>query len=424
MTYEQALEIISGRTVFGSRPGLERINRLLEGLGNPHKKLKFVHVAGTNGKGTTSTYIASVLQCCGYKVGLYTSPYVVDFRERFVINGEMISKEELARQVEKVAPIADAMTDDPVTEFTFITALAFNWYAEQNCDIVVLEVGLGGRFDATNAIDCPEAAVITSVALDHTGVLGDTVSQIAFEKAGIVKEGGSVAMYPDQNPEALEVFKKVCPERNAKLYCPDISSLEIKNSDLFGTDYILGGKEYHIPFSGIHQVYNSINALTAFEILRTKGFNISDANITEGFGKARIAARMEILSKDFPLILMDGGHNEDCAIALEKVINNNLKGRNITAIMGMMADKDVDSYLNKVVPYFNKVITLRPENPRSMSAAELAELAKAYCSDSAPAATVEEAVSAALENTDCVVVCGSFYMASEVRPVILEKLTK
>ena len=424
MTYEQALEIISGRTVFGSRPGLERINRLLEGLGNPHKKLKFVHVAGTNGKGTTSTYIASVLQCCGYKVGLYTSPYVVDFRERFVINGEMISKEELARQVEKVAPIADDMTDDPVTEFTFITALAFNWYAEQNCDIVVLEVGLGGRFDATNAIDCPEAAVITSVALDHTGVLGDTVSQIAFEKAGIVKEGGSVAMYPDQNPEALEVFKKVCPERNAKLYCPDISTLEIKKSDLFGTDYILEGREYHIPFSGIHQVYNSINALTAFEILRTKGFNISDINIAEGFGKARIAARMEILSKDFPLILMDGGHNEDCAIALEKVINNNLKGRNITAIMGMMADKDVDSYLNKVVPYFNKVITLRPENPRSMSAAELAELAKAYCSDSAPAATVEEAVSAALENTDCVVVCGSFYMASEVRPVILEKLTK
>ena len=424
MTYERALEIISGRTVFGSRPGLERINRLLEGLGNPHKKLKFVHVAGTNGKGTTSTYIASVLQCCGYKVGLYTSPYVVDFRERFVINGEMISKEELARQVEKVAPIADDMTDDPVTEFTFITALAFNWYAEQNCDIVVLEVGLGGRFDATNAIDCPEAAVITSVALDHTGVLGDTVSQIAFEKAGIVKEGGSVAMYPDQNPEALEVFKKVCPERNAKLYCPDISTLEIKKSDLFGTDYILEGKEYHIPFSGIHQVYNSINALTAFEILRTKGFNISDANITEGFGKARIAARMEILSKDFPLILMDGGHNEDCAIALEKVINNNLKGRNITAIMGMMADKDVDSYLNKVVPYFNKVITLRPENPRSMSAEELAELAKAYCTDSKPANTVEEAVDAALENNDCVVVCGSFYMASEVRPVILEKLTK
>ena len=424
MTYEQALEIISGRTVFGSRPGLERINRLLEGLGNPHKKLKFVHVAGTNGKGTTSTYIASVLQCCGYKVGLYTSPYVVDFRERFVINGEMISKEELARQVEKVAPIADDMTDDPVTEFTFITALAFNWYAEQNCDIVVLEVGLGGRFDATNAIDCPEAAVITSVALDHTGVLGDTVSQIAFEKAGIVKEGGSVAMYPDQNPEALEVFKKVCPERNAKLYCPDISTLEIKKSDLFGTDYILEGKEYHIPFSGIHQVYNSINALTAFEILRTKGFNISDINIAEGFDKARIAARMEILSEDSPLILMDGGHNEDCAIALEKVINNNLKGRNITAIMGMMADKDVDSYLNKVVPYFNKVITLRPENPRSMSAEELAELAKAYCTDSKPANTVEEAVDAALENNDCVVVCGSFYMASEVRPVILEKLTK
>lgn len=424
MTYEQALEIISGRTVFGSRPGLERINRLLEGLGNPQKKLKFVHVAGTNGKGTTSTYIASVLQNCGYKTGLYTSPYVVDFRERFVINGEMISKEELARQVEKVAPIADAMTDDPVTEFTFITALALNWYAEQNCDIVVLEVGLGGRFDATNAIDCPEAAVITSVALDHTGVLGDTVSQIAFEKAGIVKEGCSVAMYPDQNPEAFEVFKKICPERNSKLCCPDISTLEIKKSDLFGTDYVLAGKEYHIPFSGIHQVYNSINALTAFEILKSKGFDIKDENIAEGFRKAKIAARMEILSENEPLILMDGGHNEDCAVALEKVINNNLKGRNITAIMGMMADKDVDSYLRRVVPYFSKVLTLRPENPRSMAAEELAELAKVYCPDSIPASAVEEAVNAALKNNDAVVVCGSFYMASEVRPVILEKLKK
>ena len=424
MTYEQALETISGRTRFGSKPGLERINKLLEGLGNPQKKLKFVHVAGTNGKGTTSTYIASVLQNCGYKTGLYTSPYVVDFRERFVIDGEMISKEELARQVEKVAPLADAMTDDPVTEFTFITALALNWYAEQNCDIVVLEVGLGGRFDATNAIDCPEAAVITSISLDHTGILGDTVSQIAFEKAGIVKNGGSVAMYPDQNPEALEVFRKICPERKAQLYVPDISSLEIKSSDLFGTDYVLSGKEYHIPFSGIHQVYNSINALTAFEILKKKGFDISDENIAEGFAKARIAARMEILKESSPLILMDGGHNEDCAVALQKVMDSNLAGRKITAIMGMMADKDVDAYLEKVVPSFDKVITLMPENPRSMTAEELAQMAKKYCDNCLPAASPEEAVELALENEDVVVVCGSFYMASEVRPAIQEKLRK
>ena len=203
MTYEEALDNVYGRLVFGIKPGLERISALLDRLGAPHKQLKFVHVAGTNGKGTCSTLVASALQACGLKVGLYTSPYVLEFRERFQIDGEMIPKEELVEEVETLAPIADQFEEsgDQVTEFEYITALALHWFARRQCDIVVLEVGMGGRFDATNAIPVPEAAAIMSISLDHTAILGDTLEKIAFEKAGIVKEGGRLVLYPDQAPE-------------------------------------------------------------------------------------------------------------------------------------------------------------------------------------------------------------------------------
>ena len=192
MTYEEALDNVYGRLVFGMKPGLERITALLDRLGNPQKRLKFAHVAGTNGKGTCSTLVASALQECGLTVGLYTSPYVLEFRERFQINGAMIPKEELVEEVEVLAPIADEFekSGDQVTEFEYITALALHWFARRGCDMVVLEVGMGGRFDATNAIDVPEVAAIMSISLDHTAILGDTLEKIAFEKAGIVKEGG------------------------------------------------------------------------------------------------------------------------------------------------------------------------------------------------------------------------------------------
>ena len=198
MTNEEALAKINSRLTFGMKPGLRRIKELLGELGDPQKQLKFAHVAGTNGKGTTCALLSSALGEAGYTVGLYTSPYVEDFRERFQIGGEKISPQELVEEVELLSPIAEAhdAAGDTVTEFEFITALAMHWFARKKCDIVVLEVGLGGRFDATNAIDAPEVAVIASISLDHTAILGDTLEQIAFEKAGIVKPGGRLVLYP------------------------------------------------------------------------------------------------------------------------------------------------------------------------------------------------------------------------------------
>ncbi len=424
MNYEEAIALINSRLRFGSKLGLDNIRALLNEMGNPQKKLKFVHVAGTNGKGTTCTYISSILREAGYKTGLYTSPYVVEFRERFIINGEMIPENELIEQIKITSEACERLTTD-ITEFEFITALAFNWFYQSGCDVVVLEVGLGGRFDATNIIDCPECAVITSIARDHMQYLGDTIEKIAFEKAGIVKENADVVLYCNIDKGAEKVFDDVCRERNANLIKPNISSLEIKNTSLFGTDYVLDGEEYHIPFSGIHQVYNSVGALNAVKILRKKGFNISDEQIKSGFNKASIAARMEVLSKD-PIILVDGGHNGDCARALRKVLEENLSDKKKCCIIGMMADKDIDSYLSEVVPLMDEVICVKPMNPRSMKAEDLAEACTNYC-DKCLSADNEAAVEAAFKylsdnENSALVVCGSFYMASEIRPIILNKI--
>ncbi len=424
MNYEEAIALINSRLRFGSKLGLDNIRALLNEMGNPQKKLKFVHVAGTNGKGTTCTYISSILREAGYKTGLYTSPYVVEFRERFIIDGEMIPENELIEQI-KITSDACEKLDANITEFEFITALAFNWFYQSGCDIVVLEVGLGGRFDATNIIDCPECAVITSIALDHMQYLGDSIDKIAFEKAGIVKENADVVLYCDIDKNAEKVFDDVCAERNANLIKPNVSSLKIKESNLFGTDYVLDGEEYHIPFSGIHQVYNSVGALNAVKVLRKKDFNISDEQIKSGFNKASIAARMEVVSNN-PVILIDGGHNGDCARALRKVLEGNLSDKKKCCIIGMMADKDIDSYLCEVVPLMDEVICVKPMNPRSMNAEDLAEACSKYCGNCSShnnEAAVETAFKYLSENENsALVVCGSFYMASEIRPIILDKI--
>ena len=416
MTYEEAMEKVNHRLRFGIKPGLERVSALLEKLGNPQKKLKFVHVAGTNGKGTTCTLIASTLKAAGYRTGLYTSPYVLEFRERFQIDGKMIPQEELVEQVQAVSAVADEMeaSGESITEFEFITALAFHWFAQRECDIVVLEVGMGGRFDATNVIDTPEAAAIASISLDHTAVLGDTVEQIAFEKAGIIKSSGTVVCYPDQQPSAQAVLEKAARERGADFR---LAQLSIVKEQEIGLHSVRGGS-----IVGEHQVKNAVTALTALEVLQEKGWSISTRAIQEGFAQARIPARMEILGRD-PLILLDGGHNPGCAAALREVLTQHLSGKKLVAVMGMMADKDSRTALSILAPLFSAVRTLKPENPRSLSAEELAAEAATWCSDSQPCTdrlrAVEEAKQLAGED-GAVIICGSFYLAAEVRPLLLQ----
>lgn len=425
MTYQEAMEKVNNRLRFGIKPGLERISRLLEKLGNPQKQLKFVHVAGTNGKGTTCTLIAGALKAAGYRTGLYTSPYVLEFRERFQINGKMIPPEELVEEVEVVSAAADQMeaAGEPITEFEFITAMAFHWYAKKHCEIVVLEVGLGGRFDATNVIDTPEVAAIASISLDHTAVLGDTVEQIAFEKAGIIKPGGRVVCYPDQEPEAERVLRAAAQERGAEFRLAQLSMIKQQECSIYGTLLLYRAEPLLVPFVGEHQVKNAVTALTALEVLRERGWKISQKAVQEGFAQARIPARMEILGRD-PLILLDGGHNPGCAAALREVLTHHLAGKKLVAVMGMMADKDSRTALSILAPLFSAVRTLCPDNPRSLSAQELAEKAAVWCRDSKPCFDRKQALeeAAALAGEDgAVIVCGSFFLAAEVRPLLLKE---
>ncbi|WP_099204461.1 bifunctional folylpolyglutamate synthase/dihydrofolate synthase [Scatolibacter rhodanostii] len=428
MTYEQALEIINSQIRVGKEPALDRIYKLLAKLGNPQDKLRFVHVGGTNGKGTTCTLIASALTESGLKVGLYTSPYVIDFRERFQIGDEMIPKNELTEIVEKIAPIAEEMrtNGDTIGQFEFITAVAFEWFLAQKCDIVVLEVGIGGRFDATNVIQKPEVAVITSISKDHTEMLGDTIPKIAFEKAGIIKPRGEVVLYPLQENEAVGVIETACLERNARLTIPDLSTLQIEKEEIFGTHFIYRNKALFTPFMGKHQVHNAVTAYEALQILKKSGFALTDEQILQGFSKAFIPARMEILARK-PLILLDGGHNVGFAKALKEVILQLPKTQKRTAVFGMMKDKDSKAALGILAPLFDKMIMTSAAMPRAQKPDELKREAQVWCKDILAAESQQEALQEAFrdwQNGSAIIICGSFYLAGEVRTTILNHFNK
>lgn len=427
MNYEDALVEVNRRLRFGVKPGLERITALTEKLGSPQKDLRFVHVAGTNGKGTACALISSALKESGYRVGLYTSPYVLDFRERFQVDGEMISKEELIAEVEIVSRAAGDLeaSGETFTEFEFITALAFDWFRRKNCDIVVLEVGLGGRFDATNVIDTPEAAVIMSISLDHTAVLGGTLAEIAYEKAGIIKPGGRAVFYPEQDAAVWQVLRTVCREREAQMYIPYLKGIKTIGSSVYGTEFEADGEVFKTPFLGEHQVKNAATALLALDVLRERGFKLPKEKIRSGFERAFIPARMEIISEK-PLVLLDGGHNPGCAAALRDALNSFVPGKK-AALMGIMEDKDSREYLRLLAPLFKKIVTVKPDNPRALDAERFREEALEFCPDVLAAKTPVDALEllTAGEGEDLsYIICGSFYLAAEMRPLLLERFGK
>ena len=426
MTYQEALQEISSLLRFGMKPGLERIQKLLDRMGNPQDRLRFVHVAGTNGKGSTCALLSSVLTAAGYRTGLYISPYILEFRERMQINGEMIPKEDLARLTAQVLPLVKQLEQEgePLTEFEFITALAMEWFAQSECDVVVLEVGLGGRFDATNIIKTPLVSVIAAVSLDHTGVLGDTVEQIAFEKAGIIKEGGDTAVFPRQGSGAMEVIRQAAQQRHNRLKLGQPEALEPVSSDLLGTRFQYRGTPMQMPLIGKHQVQNASTVLAALEFLQEKGFQLSQEAIADGFSRVHFPARLELLSQK-PVFLLDGAHNPNGTEALAAALRQYLPGKKITAVMGMLADKDTTAAIAHLKGLFDQVYTLTPDNPRAMDAPALADLWKGLGISAQAADTPRQAVEMALAHAGdegAVVVCGSLYLAAQVRPIAIEIL--
>lgn len=426
MTYEDTIKKIDTYHRFSRKPGLACITELLSRLGNPQNGLKFVHVAGTNGKGTTCTLIASVLTAAGYRTGLYLSPHVCDFRERIQLCGEMIPHAELVSTAERVFPSADRMLaeENQITEFEIITAIAMLWFSEQRCDVVVLEVGMGGRFDATNVIEKPLVSVIASISLDHTEILGDTIEKIAREKCGIIKPGCPVVCNPCEPPEALEIIRRIAKERGSRLTEASLFSLKVLGSDLSGTRLQYGGETLRLPFLGEHQVENAASALATIDILRGEGWKITPEALREGFFSACLPARLEVLSTE-PPVLLDGAHNPGGTAALAAAVRRYLPAGKIVAVMGMMADKDAANAIENLRGLFSLVIAAAPPSPRAMTANDFASLWRRTGTEAREAENTETALHLAfssLEPGGALVVCGSLYLAGEARGSILKIL--
>lgn len=417
MNYNEALSYVHSLSKFGSKPGLERVSRLVSLAKNPQKDLKFIHIAGTSGKGSTATLISSILEKSGLKVGLFTSPYIVDFRERFMINGEKISKDDFCRLASFLYPLVKSLNDDGIviTEFEFNTVLGFLYFKEQKCDIVCLEVGMGGRFDATNLIDSPLVSVITSIGLDHIDILGDTYEKIAFEKCGIIKTSCPVVSYPLQRDGAFNVISDTCEQKNCELSIPDTKKLKLLSENVGSSCFQYEGKDYKINLSGIHQVYNAITAIETVKMLNKSYLEVSDDAIYNGILSAKAPARLEIISEK-PLIIIDGAHNADKVNALYTFINR-FKGK-IVSICGMLKDKDYEKAASQIAPLCKKIVTVTPNNPRALSSKQMADTLSKYCADVTPIDDVKSAAHYALsllEENDVLVCWGSLYIAGEVR---------
>lgn len=420
MTGTEAIEFIQSISWRGSKPGLERTQALLAAMGNPERRLKYIHIAGTNGKGSTAAMLSSVLQRAGYRVGLFTSPYLQRFHERMQVNGRPIPDEELGSTTARVVPLAKALTDRP-TEFEMMTCVAFQWFADRRCDIVVLETGMGGRLDATNVIEHPEVCVITAIGLDHTRELGGTTALIAGEKAGILKPGAPVVLY-EAPADVDEVIAAACARKGCPLTRTRPGTIRVHADSMEGQDF-----DYppygHLKLSllGGHQRKNAAVAVETLLQLRTLGWDISDEAIREGLAAARWPGRFEILRRE-PLFIADGGHNPQCAEALAANLANYFPDKPIHLLLGVMADKDWHTVMDTVAPLAASFTTVTPDNPRSLDSRQLGRYLKKFgkpvtvCGDAAGGIA---SLLARVPADEVICSFGSLYLTGQVRTLLL-----
>ena len=416
MNLDEALKYIHGVSWLGTIPGLERETELLARIGNPHRGMKYIHVAGTNGKGSTAAMLASILRAAGYRTGLYTSPYIIRFNERIQVDGEQIPDGDVCALTEFIRPHAEAMADHP-SEFEIVTAIGFEYFKRQRCDIVVLEVGMGGEWDATNVIKDNEAAVSVNIGLDHTEVLGDTVEKIAETKSGVVKRGCPCVMYRQQ-PSVEAVFERVCRDMDAPFHLANFDALVPRYAGLDGQRFDWGDlKDLYIPLLGAHQLKNACNVLSTVDVLRGRGWDIPEAAVREGLRRVDWPGRFQLMARN-PLFIIDGGHNPQCLEALESAIKTYLPGRKLVFLNGCMADKDYGDMFRWLMPHAREFVTVTPANPRALPAEALAAYIQENLGATATACeSVAEGVRTAIEKAGpggVVCACGSLYMIGEI----------
>lgn len=413
MNYQESLEYIKSLQALGSKPGLSRVTELAELMGNPQNELKIIHVTGTNGKGSTCAMIESVLIKAGYKTGKFSSPWIEKINEYISVSGNSLSDDDFAKALSETAEFADKMPDHP-TEFEVITVAAYNWFKKQKCDIVIVETGMGGTGDATNIIEKPVLSVITNVAMDHTKFLGETLEEIAENKAGIIKEKVP-ALFGGDEEKALKVIEKIANEKKAELFT--IDKPDVASSDVYGSTFEYRGLELKIPLAGEYQPQNAATAFDALDILASLGFEISDEDIISGFADVKWKGRFEILQKD-PLFVFDGGHNIHgilyAALSIKKYF-----GEKVNILTGVMADKEYARMADILSPLAETVFTVTPDNPRALTAEKYAEVFKAKGINAISCENVAEGVKKALElskqENRPLIAIGSLYMYKDVK---------
>ncbi len=416
-TYKEALEFIHGSLKLGSKLGLSNIRELLSRLGSPQTRFTCIHVAGTNGKGTVSTSLAAVLRAAGYKVGAYTSPFVYRFGERIQIDGEPVSDEAIAQNTFLVKEACREMQEDGLahpTEFEIVTAVGFLCFAEANCEYVALEVGLGGRLDATNVIENPICTAICSIGFDHMEYLGNTLEEIAAEKCGILKEGVPAVIYGEQPREALTVIREKCAEKRCKMLLAPLPKMQ-ESTYRGNTFSALGYEDLFLPLAGAHMAKNACVTLKIIEVLREKGLKISKEDVYAGFSAVKHLGRLETISED-PLFILDGAHNHDGILALRHAAETLFEGKKTVCITGMLADKEYEKAMREMAPVADTIICVTVPSPRALSAEKLQAVASRYHENVCAAESMEEAVRMAFgKKPDVILAFGSLYMLSDVK---------
>lgn len=430
MNYNECIHYLEEEVGFGSVPGLERIQALCDKMGNPERTLSVIHVAGTNGKGSAVAMLSSILREAGYRVGTYTSPHLDRYNERFLINGQEISDDDFAKEITLMKKICDELSAEGQavpTLFEIVTGAAFHYFAEQKVDILILEVGLGGKFDATNIITQPLLSLIMSVSIDHTDFLGDSIEKIAAEKAGIIKKNCPVVLY-SQDKVVYNIMWTKAQELDAPFYCADHPEIHISSQTMEGTVFsvktdLLEMLDVALPLLGNYQIKNCITVLEACAVLQKQGVSLTDEAIRTGLKNSRWAGRMEICG-NAPLILLDGAHNADGILQLANSMQTYFENKKVTLILGILGDKEYSKMAEYILPHADSVILTEPHSERKLDVFSLARSITNYEGMIYTEKEIEAAFEKAISITSAdgiILCCGSLYMIGAMRSYILNR---